>query len=58
MSIYISYLNELEENDSTDTQKYVSYLEHHIEIDYRGRLRIKLYDKRDDFSNSEFTNHQ
>jgi hypothetical protein len=44
------YPNELEVKDTTDTQKSVSYLEFHIEIANGGRLKTKLYDKRDDFT--------
>ena len=40
---------ELEIMDTTDTDSYHSYLDRHIEIDSDGRLRTKLYDKRDDF---------
>jgi hypothetical protein len=29
---------------------YASYLDIHFEIDSEGRLRMKLYDKRDDFN--------
>ena len=39
------YPIELEINDTTDTDRSVSYLELHLEIDSEGRL--KLYDKRD-----------
>jgi len=41
---------ELEIMDTTDTDRYHSYLDRHIEIDSEGRLRAKLYDKRDDFN--------
>jgi hypothetical protein len=44
------YLIELEIKDTTDTDRYVSYLDLHLEIDSEGRLRTKLYDKRDDFN--------
>ena len=36
--------------DTTDTVKSASYLDLHLEIDNEGRLKTKLYDKRDDFS--------
>jgi hypothetical protein len=36
--------------DTTDTQKYASYVYLHLEIDSEGRLKTKLYDKRDDFT--------
>ena len=46
---------------STDTQKFASCLELHIEIDNEERLQTKLYDKRDDFTfpivNFPFTNN-
>ena len=41
---------ELEIKDTTDTDWSASYLDLHLEIDSEGRLRTKLYDKRDDFS--------
>ena len=41
---------ELEIKDTTDTDRFVSYLYIHIEIGSEGRLRTKLYDKRDDFN--------
>ena len=41
--------NELEK-DVTDTQKSAFYLDHHIEINNRGILKTKLYNKRDDFT--------
>ena len=34
----------------TVTQKSASYFDLHIEIDNGRRLKIKLYDKRDDFT--------
>jgi hypothetical protein len=40
------YLIELEIKDITD--RSASYLDLHLEIDSEGRLRTKLYDKRDD----------
>jgi hypothetical protein len=33
---------------NTDTDRSASYLDLHLEIDSEGRLRTKLYDKRDD----------
>jgi hypothetical protein len=42
--------NELEVNNTTDTQMSASYLDLHLEIDNGGRLKTKLYDKRDDFN--------
>jgi hypothetical protein len=44
------YPIELEIKDITDTDRSVSYLDLHLEIDSEGRLRTKLYDKRDDFN--------
>ena len=39
------YLNKLAVKDTTDTQKYVSYLDLHFKTDNEGRLKTKLYDK-------------
>jgi hypothetical protein len=36
--------------DTTDTDTSASYLDLHLEIYSEGRLRTKLYDKRDDFN--------
>ena len=44
------YPIELEIKDTTDTVKSASYLDLHLKIDNEGRLKTKLYDKRDDFS--------
>ena len=44
------YPIELEIQDNTDTDRSASYLDLHLEIDSDGRLRTKLYDKRDDFN--------
>ena len=44
------YLNKLEITDTTDTQKSVSYLNLHLEIDNGGRLKTTLYDIHDDFT--------
>jgi hypothetical protein len=43
------YPIEPEIKDTTDTDRSISYLDLHLEIDSEGRLRIKFYDKRDDF---------
>ena len=43
------YPIELEIKDTTETDRSASYLDLHLEIDNEGRLRTKLYDKRDDF---------
>lgn len=37
-------------NDTTDKLKYASYLELHLEIEYKSRWRTKLCDQRDEFS--------
>ena len=44
------YSIELEIKDTTDTDTSASYLDLHLEIDSEGRLRTKLYDKRDYFN--------
>jgi hypothetical protein len=44
------YPIEHEIKDTTDTDRSVSYLDQHLEIDSEGRLRTKHYDKRDDFN--------
>ena len=44
------YPIELEIKDTKDTYRCASYLDLHLEIDSEGRLRTKLYDKRDDFN--------
>jgi hypothetical protein len=44
------YPIELEIKDTTDTDRSASYLDLHLDIDREGRLRTKLYDKRDDFN--------
>ena len=44
------YPNELDIKDTTDTAKSASYLDLHLEIDSDGRLKTRLYDKRDDFN--------
>ena len=44
------YPIEPEIKDATDTDRSSSYLHLHLEIDIEGRLRMKLYDKRDDFN--------
>ena len=44
--VYHIYSIELEIKDTTDTDRSASYLDLHLEIDSDGRLRTKLYDKR------------
>ena len=52
----VSSTNETDRHDITemllkvDTQRSASYLDLHLEIDNGGRLKTKLYDKRDDFT--------
>ena len=43
------YPIEPEIKDTTDADRSASYLDLHLEINSDGRLRTKLYDKRDDF---------
>ena len=40
----------LEIEDTTGTDMSASYLDMHLEVGSEGRLRTKLYDKRDDFN--------
>ena len=44
------YPIEFEIKNTTYTDRSASYIDLHLEIDSRGRLRRKLYDKRDDFN--------
>ena len=44
------YPIDLEIKDITDTDIYAAYLDIHLEIDSDGRLRTKIYDKRDDLN--------
>ena len=44
------YPIELEIKDTTDTDRSASYMYLHLEIDNEGRLRTKLFDKRDDLN--------
>ena len=44
------YPIELEIKDTIDTDRSASYLDLHLKIDSEGRLRTKLYDKKDDFN--------
>ena len=41
---------ETEIKDTTNTDRSASYLNLRLEIDSEGRLRTRLYDKRDDFN--------
>jgi hypothetical protein len=44
------YPIKLEIKDTTDTNRFASYFDLHLEIDSEGRLRTKLYDKIDYFN--------
>ena len=44
--LHLIYPNELEVKDTTDTQRYASYLDIHLDIDNRRRLKTNLYEKR------------
>ena len=44
------YPIELETKDRTNTARFASYLDLHLEISNEGLLRRKLYHKRDDFN--------
>ena len=48
--VQVIYPKELEIKDTTDKLSFSSYLDLRLEIDNRGRLSTKLYDKRDDFT--------
>ena len=48
--LHLIYPKELEIKDTTDTERSAPYLDLHLEIDVTGKLRAKLYDKRDAFS--------
>ena len=48
--IHRIYPKEPEIKDTIDTVKSVSYFDLHLDIDGKGKLLTKLYDKRDDFS--------
>jgi hypothetical protein len=43
------YPDELEINHTTESEKSASYLDSLLNIGSNGRLKILLYDKRDDF---------
>ena len=48
--LHLIYPKELEIKDTTDTPTSASYLDLHLEIDSRGKLKTKLFDKRDSFN--------
>jgi hypothetical protein len=43
-------MGKLKLKDTADTDRSAAYLDLYHEIDSEGRLRTKLYDKRDDFN--------
>ena len=44
------YPIDLKIKNTTDTDRSASYIDIHLEMDSEGRLRTKLFDKRDDFN--------
>ena len=48
--VYDIYPVELEIKETTDDQYHSSFLDLLLEIDKDSRLRVKIYDKRDDFN--------
>ena len=50
ISLIRIYPIELEIKDTTDTDTSALHLDLHLDIDSEGRLRTKLYDKRDDLN--------
>ena len=50
ISFICIYPIELEIKDTRDTDRSSSYLDLHFDIDSEGRLRTKLYDKRNEFN--------
>ena len=49
-SVYCIYAIQHEIRHTTDTPKYNSYLDLHLDVDSEGSLRTEFYDKRDDFN--------
>jgi hypothetical protein len=47
--IHLIYPDELQIKDTTEFDKYASYLDIVLKIDTNGRLTTSFYDKRDDF---------
>ena len=47
---FVDRIYPIEIKNTTDTDRSASYLDLHREIDSEGRLRTKLYDKRDYFN--------
>ena len=50
ISFICIYPIELEIKDTRDTDRSSSYIDLHFDIDSEGRLRTKLYDKRNEFN--------
>jgi hypothetical protein len=48
--VHLTYPDELEIKDNTESDKYASYLDILLKIDFNDRLTTTLYDKRDDFA--------
>ena len=48
--LHLIYPKELEIKDTTDTPTSASYLDLHLEIDSRGKLKTKHFDKRNSFN--------
>ena len=48
--LYLFNPNEPEMKDTTEIQIFVSYFDIRLEFDNGGRLKPRLYDKRDDFT--------
>ena len=48
--LHLIYPGELEIKDTTDTPSSASYLDLHLEINDKGQIQSKLYDKRNDFT--------
>jgi hypothetical protein len=47
--VHLLYIDELEIRDTTESDKFASYLDNLLNIDSNGRLTTTLYNKRDDF---------
>ena len=48
--LHLIYPSQLEIKDTTETRRSASYLDLFLEIDKDGRLKTRIYDKRDDFN--------
>ena len=49
-NLNLIYSNEFEVKNTNDAQNFASDLDFRVEIDNGGRLKAKIYDKRDDFT--------